>query len=372
MNHKRWRIIVGLMLALALVAAACGSDDDDGGATDTTVAGTTDTTAAPTTDTEPMATPGEGVSVSMARANWDTGYFQAEVYKALLEELGYAVSDPSQAELSPGTFYPALADREYDFWVNGWFPIHDTLLAGELPTGGTIGDKVQKIGEEMLAGGLQGFIVDKATAEAEGITQLDDIGNNPEIAALFDADGNGKADLAGCNDGWGCQVVINDTIAQNGWEDTIEQVSAEYAVLFADAVGRYNRGEPTLAYTWTPSAYINELVPGQDVIWLSLTNPVQTGAAALPESACPGQPCEMGFSAADIHVVANNEFLAENPAAAELFKLVQISVIDVALQNVLMGAGENTQPDIAGHAQDWIANNRALVDEWLTAARAAA
>ncbi len=379
MNHKRWRIIVGLMLALALVAAACGSDDDDGGATDTTAAGTTDTTTAPTTDTttgtEPMATPGEGVSVSMARANWDTGYFQAAVYKALLEELGYEVSDPSQSEIAPSAFYPALAQGDYDFWVNGWFPIHDTLMAAEVPGGGTVADVAQKIGLEMEAGGLQGFVVDKATADANGITMLDDIANDPALAELFDTDGNGKAEImSGCNDGWGCQIVIDTTITNNGWEDILEQKSGEYAALFADVVARYQRGEPVLTYTWTPSAYITQLVPGNDVVWLSVANPNedQIGAASLPPEQCPGQPCEMGFVAADIHVVARNDFLAANPAASKLFELVKITVTDVALQNVLMAGGENTQPQIDGHAADWIATNRDLVDGWLAEAIAAA
>ncbi len=369
----RWRAIAGLILAFALIGAACG----DSGGEDTTPTETEapDVTDAPPTDDgdggDDMAMPGEGVSVSMARANWDTGYFQASVYKALLEELGYTVSDPSQAELGPATFYPALAENEYDFWVNGWFPIHDEFLQGELPDGSLVGDVVTKIGEEIPAGGLQGFMVDKPTAEANGITTLDDIGNDPAIAALFDTDGNGKADLAGCNDGWGCQVVINDTITQNGWEDTIEQKSGEYAALWTDTVARFERGEPVLAYTWTPSAYITQLVPGTDTIWLAVQNPVQVGAAALPADQCPSQPCEMGFVAADIHVVAHNDFLAANPAAEVLFEQVTIPVIDVALQNVRMGEGENTQPDIDRHAQEWIAANRATVDAWLDAARAA-
>lgn len=45
MRIKKWRALAALMLALALVAAACGSDDDS----DTT-SGATDTTAAPTGD----------------------------------------------------------------------------------------------------------------------------------------------------------------------------------------------------------------------------------------------------------------------------------------------------------------------------------
>ena len=36
---------------------------------------------------------GQAKEVKMAKANWDTGYFQAEVYKMALEELGYKVKE---------------------------------------------------------------------------------------------------------------------------------------------------------------------------------------------------------------------------------------------------------------------------------------
>ena len=45
--------------------------------------------------------PGEGVEVLAGRADWSSGYFQAALYKLLLEELGYSVSDPSQFEMGP-------------------------------------------------------------------------------------------------------------------------------------------------------------------------------------------------------------------------------------------------------------------------------
>ena len=370
-KRNLWRVLLSVFLVFGLVVAGCGNDDDDAPAAAPAPEEAPDDTAAPedaapAPGPEEMAMPGEGVTVRMARANWSTGYMQAAIYRTLLQELGYEVTDPAEAELAPATFYPALGEGEYDLWVNGWFPIHATLIdeAG-------VDDRVQPIGNEIVAGGLQGFIIDKATADEHGITMLDDIGDNPDIAALFDVDGNGKADLMGCNDGWGCQVVVNDTIAQNGWEDTIEQVSAEHAALFADSVGRFNRGESILQYIWTPGAFTAELVPGQDVIWLSLSNPLasQVGAAALPADQCPGQPCEMGFVAADIRVVASIEFLKANPAAAKLFELVSIPVIDIALQNLAYDGGANTEADVQAAAEDWIAANRAAVDEWLDAAR---
>ena len=399
-ERNLWRVLLTVFLVFGLVVAGCGNDDDDEPALGSAPTEAPDDglgsapteapddglgsapteapddglgsapTEAPDDGAAPepgeMAMPGEGVGVSMARANWSTGYMQAAIYRTLLQELGYEVSDPAEAELAPATFYPALGEGEYDLWVNGWFPIHTTLIADA-----GVDDVVQPIGEEIVAGGLQGFIVDKATADANGITMLDDIGNNPDIAALFDVDGNGKADLMGCNDGWGCQVVINDTISQNGWDDTIEQVSAEHAALFADSVGRFQRGESILQYIWTPGAFTAELVPGKDVIWVSVGNPLagQVGAAALPADQCPGQPCEMGFVAADIRVVASVDFLSANPAAAKLFELVSIPVIDIALQNLAYRGGANTEADVQAAADDWISANRAAVDGWLSEAR---
>ncbi len=291
---------------------------------------------------------------------------QAAIYRMLLQELGYEVTDPAMWELPPSAFYAGLGYGDLDFWANGWFPGDATLIENA-----GFSDVIQTIGNEVVGSGLQGSIIDKPTADANGITMLDDIGNNPEVAALFDIDGNGRADLMGCNDSWGCHVVINDTIARNGWEDTIEQVSADHAVLFADSVDRFNRGESILQFIWTPSSFVAQLVPGEDVVWLSLSNPIpsQIGAASLPDDQCPGQPCEMGFPASEIRVVANSDFLSANPAAAKLLELVEIQVTAIALQILAYERGDNTEADVQAAAEEWIAANRVTVNEWLAEAR---
>ena len=87
---------------------------------------------------------------------------------------------------------------------------------------------------------------------------------------------------------------------------------------------------------------------------------------------CLETPCDMGFAPNDIRVVANSNFLAQNPAAAALFEAVEIPLADIAAQNVLMAAGENSEEDIRRHADEWIEANREQVDLWLDAARSAA
>ena len=62
----------------------------------------------------------------------------------------------------------------------------------------------------------------------------------------------------------------------------------------------------------------------------------------------------MGFRGADLNVVANNNFLQSNPAAAKLFEVMTIPLGDISKQNNRMNAGENTQRDIDAHAEEWM------------------
>ncbi len=310
----------------------------------------------------------------MARANWETGYFQAEVYRQLVEELGYLVSDPAGLELAPDTFYPDLARGDIDFWANGWFPNHQVFLDEQLADGSLIGDTVLPRGIEIAGGGLEGILVDSATAETASITWLGDIGDSPETAALFDTDGDGLANLAGCNDGWGCQVAIDELIEVNGWGNTIEQDSGVYDELWAAAVQKVTAGEPVLAYTWTPSGYVGEITPGESAVWMSVlaSDDVDSGGGiSLPPQECPGQPCDLGFAVADIRVVANREFLDANPVLDRLFEFVGFQLSDIVVQNFRMRQGENSAADIERHAREWIEQERRTVDAWLREARAA-
>lgn len=296
--------------------------------------------------------------ISMARATWDTGWFQAEIFKQLLEELGYDVS--IAGDLPPETFYPALAGGDVDLWANGWFPLHDTFLESEVVEG-----MVEPVGYQVAAGALQGFLVDRVTAEEYNISSLTDF-TNPEIAALFDTDGDGLADLTGCDAGWGCEGEINRILSELDLEDSITHVQGTYSLLMADTIARYVRGEPIFFYTWTPNWTINELTLGEDVVWITV--PGTDATAGVP--GCTEDPCAMGFVANDIRAVANSEFLDENPAVETLLTEIEIPLNDIANQNQLLVEGEDSIEEIEGHASTWIEENRDVVEEWLNSARA--
>ena len=321
---------------------------------------------------EAMALPGEGVAVTMARGNWIETNFQNYVVQLLLEELGYDVSDPE--EITPATFYPAVAQGDYDLWASSWPLNHTPLLAGESPDGGTFGDRAGYIGTMMASGALQGLLVDIPSVEQFGFATLGELLDNPDAVAHFDSDGDGKADINGCDDGWGCQKVINDTIAKNGWDDRIAQVSATHSALFAESQASFTNGGPVLQYVWTPTAFVGKLVPGRDVLWLSIEPDQalegQDGVSAVGD-ACTNDPCTTMFTPSDIVVTANNDFLDANPAAESLLADFELDPLAVAVQAVAVDAGANSEDEIKAAAADWIADNRDVIDPWIEAALAA-
>ena len=85
--------------------------------------------------------------------------------------------------------------------------MHDKFFEETDSNGDRIGDNITYIGNQMPVGGLQGFLVDVATADRLNITSLDDIAEDPDIRAEFDSDGDGLAEIAGCDVGWGCEAV---------------------------------------------------------------------------------------------------------------------------------------------------------------------
>ena len=310
-------------------------------------------------------TSGDAPRVRLARATWDTGWFQAEVYRLLLERLGYQVDGPTT--MDNAEFYGAVAEGEVDLWVNGWFPSHHVFIPD--------GSPVSVVGTAVDDGALQGYFVDAATAVAHGISNLGDL-SDPATAELFDHDGDGVADLVGCNVGWSCASIIDHHLEAYGLTGMVEHVQGDYSPLIAETIDRFRDGQPVLYFTWTPNWTAGELVPGQDVVWLEtpfsslpadLASSIDhTTIAGIP--GCANDPCQTGWPPNDIRAVANTDFLSANPSVGRLLEQVVIPLADISAQNVRMVTTGGDPADIRRHAEEWVAANQATVERWIAAA----
>ncbi len=315
---------------------------------------------------------GGGETVRMARATWDTGWFPAAVYKEMLQELGYEV--PRVTSLDAPAFYQAVSGGSMDLWVNGWFPLHSTYED-------TYTQGAERVGHVVENGALQGYLVDKKTAEELNITSIQDF-KRDEVKKAFDNDGDGKAEMTACPPGWGCEATIAHHMEAYDLKSHVDTIKASYSASMADTLGRYKNGESIFFYTWTPNWTVGLLEPGKDVVWITVDRtefkPSQQGKFTEEDTTvsglegCVKDPCNLGWIANDIDPVANSEFLENNPAVRTLLKKASIPIGDIYAQNAKMQDGEDSQEDIQQHAKDWIEENRDKVDQWLAAAREAA
>ena len=288
--------------------------------------------------------------VKMAKATWDTGYFQAEVYKQALEKMGYTVAEPKA--MKPSVFYLAAAAGDLDLWVNGWFSTHDTYIK---ETKG----KVKVVGNVMAKGGLQGYLVDKKTADKFDIKSVMDIKKH---AKQFDSNNDGKADMVACPPGWGCEKQITKHFTELGLGDFINPVQADYSATMADAVAKYKNGKSILVYTWTPNWTVGALELGKDVVWIEVPYS-QTKSVKVPNAT--KSKINMGFGADDIRAAANVDFLKANPKVEKMLKKASIPLADIAAQNLKMNAGEKSEKAIKKHASAWIKANQSTFDSWV-------
>jgi glycine betaine/proline transport system substrate-binding protein len=304
--------------------------------------------------------PGKGVTVQPLKSSLAEEAFQTLLVMRGLEQLGYTV-EPMK-DLEPATQHLAIANGDATFMTNHWSLLHADFYKN---SGGDA--KLWRKGV-YSEGAVQGYLIDRKTAEQYHITNIEQL-RDPAIAKLFDADGDGKADLTGCNPGWGCELSIESHLKTYGLNDTVTHKQGSYAALMADTIARFKQDKPILYYTWTPYWVSAVLRPGTDVVWLQVpSTPVPDGGAdtRLPNGK------NYGFLANEERIVANRAFAEQNPAAAKLFEVMKLPIGDINAQNLRMSEGANTQQDVERHADGWIRVHQALFDSWLAEARAAA
>ncbi|MDR3106134.1 MAG: glycine betaine/L-proline ABC transporter substrate-binding protein ProX [Yokenella regensburgei] len=305
--------------------------------------------------------PGKDITVQPIQSTITEETFQTLLVSRALEKLGYTVNKPSEVDYNVA--YTSLAAGDATFTAVNWQPLHDDMYAA------AGGDKKFYREGVLVNGAAQGYLIDRKTAEQYQIKNIEQL-KDPKIAKLFDTNGDGKADMTGCNPGWGCEAVINHQIAAYGLSKTVEHNQGNYAAMMADTITRFKEGKPILYYTWTPYWVSDVLKPGKDVVWLQ-----------VPFTAMPGEQknvdtklangANYGFPVSTMHIVANKVWAEKNPAAAKLFSLMKLPLADINAQNAMMHEGKASEADIQGHVDGWIKAHQQLFDGWIKEALAA-
>lgn len=313
---------------------------------------------------------GEGKTVRMARSDsLGASYVQTEILISMMKELGY---DVDVTTISIAAFLQAAAQGDLD--MSGDINMPQRALQYD-----KVQEKVALIGEGTIqGGGTNGYVIDKVTADEYGITDVGQL-KDPELAKLFDSDGDGTANMANCDPGWSCGDVVDHQLVAFGLSETVKSIRAKYEPLMGEVFARYAQGDPVFYYTWAPSFVTEKLKPGQDVVWLpipfdSLPEGVTSnGHEVAGVVGCAGgqDPCRMATGSWNWEIAANRDFMADNPAIVHLAETISWPLAQWSSWEVMMGES-NTDRAIKAIADEWIAANQETYDAWVEAARSAA
>ncbi|WP_246674914.1 glycine betaine/L-proline ABC transporter substrate-binding protein ProX [Mesorhizobium sp. B2-3-6] len=315
--------------------------------------------------------PGEGKTIRFTSSDsLGANYIQDQVLIAGLEKLGY---DVKLSTMNMSAILQAISQDDLDMTGDINWPQAEPAIA-------QISDMVELINEGTIAGGgINGYMIDKKTAEANNITNVSQL-KDPKIAALFDTDGDGKANLVNCDPAWKCGDVVDFQVKEFGLSDTVRSIRAKYEPLIGEVFARADRGEPILLYTWSPSWIVYRLKPGKDVVWLPIPYDALPEGVSKPKThevkdvvGCAGgqNPCRMAVGPWNWRTLANKKFLADNPAAKKFIEQAKWSLDIWSQWEGDLGAGNKTDAEIKKIANDWIAANQSEFDGWVKNAAAA-
>jgi len=275
---------------------------------------------------------------------WSGDWLTIYVPKILLEEeLGYTTEI---ADTSVTSAWAAIGAGEAHLWTDSWMPNQEDLRKEYVDTTEELG-LIYGSGESADDICKEAWFVPKWVSEQYGITSATDL-NEPEIAKLFDTDGDGIGDILGCDVAWECAKITDEMIAGYGLEGMYEQKYGAEAIMTAAIEGHLKKNEPVLFYLYTPHPFFIKFPIGEDVVRLD-------------------DPKGYWGDISTVHIFGNKDWIAKNPEAAELLRQVKMTSAGIAWSMAKMEAKGDAPEALEAIAREWIDEHQAEVDSWLAA-----
>ena len=286
--------------------------------------------------------------------NWPSVAATANVLKVAIEQnLGLEV------ELQNGTnpiVFEAMDSGAMHAHPEVWMPnqqnLHDTFVK----------DKGTVVMNSNGVSAFQGMCVPKAFAEANGISSIDDL-TNPDVAALFDSNGDGKGEIWIGAPGWASTNIEKIRAKSYGYDQTFELTESDETLAYADLDNAIKANKPWVGFCYTPH-YVFVLhdmhileEPAYDPAKWNVIQP--TDDPAWLEKSDAG----VAWDTAYLHLHYAKALEESNPEVATLFRNMKLDTDTVSEFTYALVVDKK---DAAEYAAEWVAANEDQVLGWLS------
>lgn len=293
--------------------------------------------------------------VSIAELSWDGARATAYIMKEIIETRLDTEAEIKKAEAAVIFASMDKGDGGLDVFPDLWMPNQGEKWAEYVEKRGTVThNKTPYKGE-------QGLFIPAYVQEQHGIRSIEDL-KKPEVAELFDTDGDGLGEFWAGAPGWASTNEWEIKFRSYGLGDLWEPLIVDDAIFKGQLDAAYTKQQPIMFYYWTPEwlhaaydlAKIEEPAytegcrtvyqPADREDWLEASN-----------FACANEDAEIwnGFS---------KSLETRNPAVACFLSNMTLDP-DTVNEWILKLGREKMDPE--DMAEEWVANNKETVDQWL-------
>ena len=208
---------------------------------------------------------------------------------------------------------------------------------------------------------FQGMCVTKGTAERTGIKSLSDL-TNPDMAAKFDTDGDGKGEIWIGAAGWASTNVEKIRAKSYGYAETMNLKEMDETLALAEVDNAVAKKTDIVFFCYTPHHMfaLHELVileePKYDASKWKVIQPTDDPQWLEKSDAA------VAWDLAHLHVHYAAALEKAHPAAAKMLASVKL---DTDTVSAMTHALVVKKQDPAEFAKQWVADNSKLVDSWL-------
>lgn len=290
--------------------------------------------------------------VAISDLNWTGAKAIAHVIRAVINgPLG------SEAEIVEGLSDQAIisagmdkGDGSADVWTDMWMPNQQGPWDKYIEDAGTVAHNQPYSGTQQMY--VPSYMADK-------IKSFDDL-KDPQIAAMFDKDGNGKGEYWAGDASWKSTKIWQVKMKSYGLDELWEPEIISDATFKAQLKTSYGNQKPILFYYWTPewihAAY--DISPLAEPEFTEGCMDLQLDGEDWLEVSKAG--CKTPD--ASIYVSYSKSLEQRNPAAAKFLSQIKLDPAVVNQWILQIGRDEMDPQDVA---EAWVADNMDIVNSWI-------
>ncbi len=241
-------------------------------------------------------------------------------------------------------------DGSVDVYTDLWMPNRQAIWDKYIDGAKTVGHNVPYLGTQKMY--VPAYMSDR-------VSTVEDL-MDPEVAAMFDKDGNGKGEYWAGDAGWKSTRMWQVKFKSYGLSELWEPEILPDATFKAQLKAAVQREQPILFYYWTPewvhAAY--DITPIEEPARTEGCEDVNLDQEDWLEAS--NFSCVS--SDATIYVAYSKSLEARNPPVAKFLSQVKLDPATVNEWILQIGRDKMDPRDVA---EDWVNNNMDVVNGWI-------